>query len=198
MNHHRHDRGHRHEGRCGERGERFARRGWGAEYGGRERWGHRHGGGGRRFFEQGDLKLVILALIAEKPRHGYELIKEIEDRFGGAYAPSPGVVYPLLTMFEELGQVTLDASEGGKKLYAITAEGQAAVAQDKETTDALFARMEAVRERYGKAIAPQILRANENYRMALRMRLERGTISDEDAQKIAAAIDAAAQAIERI
>ncbi len=192
---------HRHEGRCGERGERFARRGWGEEMGGRD-WGrHRHGGrfgGGRRFFEQGDLKLVILALIAEKPRHGYELIKEIEDRFGGAYAPSPGVVYPLLTMLEELGQVSLDASDGGKKLYAITAEGRAAVAQSKETTDALFARMEAVRERYGKAIAPQILRANENYRMALRMRLERGAISDEDAQKIAAAIDAAAQAIERI
>src|SRR6185295_14571381 len=104
----------RHEHRHGHGGrERQARHGWGGDHGGRG-WGHRHGGG-RRFFEQGDLRLVILALIAEKPRHGYELIKDIEDRFGGAYAPSPGVVYPLLTMLEELGLVSLESSEGGKK-----------------------------------------------------------------------------------
>lgn len=191
---HRHGmRGHRHGHDHHDYGERFARRGWG---GGEGRWGHRHGGG-RRFFEQGDLRLVILALIAEKPRHGYELIKDIEDRFGGAYAPSPGVVYPLLTMLEELGQVSLESSEGGKKLYAITEEGRAAIAQNKDATDGLFARMAAVRERFGASGAPQIQRATENLRLALRLRLERGNMDDAAIQKIAAAIDAAAQAIER-
>jgi DNA-binding PadR family transcriptional regulator len=176
--------------------ERHARHGWGGEHGGRGGWGHRHGGG-RRFFEQGDLRLVILALIAEKPRHGYELIKDIEDRFGGAYAPSPGVVYPLLTMLEELGQVSLESSEGGKKLYAITDSGKAAIAENKDATDTLFTRMSAVRERFGASRSPQIQRATENLRLALRLRLERGNIDEDAAQKIAAAIDAAAQAIER-
>src|SRR5688500_10168696 len=84
--------------------------------------GHRHGGygpggfgrwgsGGGRVFGPGDLRLVLLALIAEQPRHGYELIKEIEQRFGGAYAPSPGSVYPTLTWLEELGYVRATASE---------------------------------------------------------------------------------------
>jgi DNA-binding PadR family transcriptional regulator len=182
----------------------MARRGWGGgdmagEMSGRG-WG-RHGGrfgGGRRFFEQGDLKLVILALIAQKPRHGYELIKEIEDRFGGAYAPSPGVVYPLLTMLEEMGQLSLDASDASaKKLYAITSEGEAAVAQNEEVTDALFARMEAVRHRFGKSVSPQIMRAMENLRLALRLKLERGELSEAQAQAVAGALDAAAQAIDR-
>jgi DNA-binding PadR family transcriptional regulator len=175
--------------------ERHAHRGWGGERGGR--FGHGHWGGGRRFFEQGDLRIVILALIAEKPRHGYELIKDIEERFGGAYAPSPGVVYPLLTMLEELGQVSLESSEGGKKLYAITEDGRAALAERKQDADGLFARMDAVRERFGASRSPQIQRATENLRMALRLRLERGNVSDESAQKIAEAIDACAQAIER-
>lgn len=185
------------------RHERWARRGWAddGEHMGRHGrhgggWG-RHWGGGRRFFEQGDLRIVILGLIAEKPRHGYELIKDVEDRFGGAYAPSPGVVYPLLTMLEELGQVALESSEGGKKLYAITDAGKAAVEESKADIERLFARMSAVRDRYGAARSPQIQRATENLRLALRLRLERGNIDDETAQKIAAAIDACAQAIER-
>lgn len=184
--------GHRHRHH-----DRHARRGWGdyEERGGR--WGHRGRGGGRRFFEQGDLRVVILALIAEKPRHGYELIKDIEERFGGAYAPSPGVVYPLLTMLEELGQVSLESAEGGKKLYAITEEGSAALAERKADAEGLFARMNAVRERFGAARSPQIQRATENLRLALRLRLERGNITEDAAQQIAAAIDACAQAIER-
>src|ERR1700752_3359042 len=82
-----------------------ARWGWGGFEGlGSEFWGPkgRHHRGGRmgRIFEQGDLKYVILRLLEEKPRHGYEIIKELEDRFGGAYSPSPGTVYPTLTMLE--------------------------------------------------------------------------------------------------
>jgi len=163
---------------------------------GRHGWGHRHGGG-RRPFEQGDLRFLVLALIAEKPRHGYELIKEIEERMGGVYAPSPGVIYPLLTMLEEMGQARLSAEEGGKKLYAITPEGEAELASNKDAVDAIFARIAGVRERTVGERAPQIVRAIENFRLALRLRMERGPVSDEQAQTIAAAIDAAAQAIER-
>ena len=186
---------HRHRerwARTGGRGEHFGR-----SRGARHGWGHHRYGGGRRMFEQGDLRFLVLSLIAEKPRHGYELIKEIEERTGGAYAPSPGVVYPLLTMLEEMGFVTLSAEAGGKKPYAITADGAAELAKNKDVLDAINAHMEGVRERSVGGRAPQIVRAIENFRVALRLRMERGPVSDEQAQAIAAAIDAAAQAIER-
>ena len=82
----------------------------------------RHGRGERRerVFEQGDLCLLLLKLVSEKPRHGYDLIKAIEDAVGGAYSPSPGVVYPTLTLLEDLGYAKVEEAEGGKKLYAIT------------------------------------------------------------------------------
>src|ERR1700723_3383952 len=76
-----------------------------------------------RVFDQGDLRFVILKLISEQPRHGYEIIKAIEEKVGGAYSPSPGVIYPTLTLLEDLGYVTAaDGNEGGKKLHAITAQ----------------------------------------------------------------------------
>lgn len=172
--------------------------GWGE--GGRGHWGgrgHRHGGGMRRMFEQGDLKFVVLALIAEQPRHGYEIIKEIEHRVGGAYAPSPGVIYPLLTMFEEMGLAELSASEGAKKLYAITEQGKAELASNKANVDALFARIASARERSASGRAPQIVRAMENLKLALRLRMESGPLSEDELQRVAAAIDTAAQTIER-
>jgi DNA-binding PadR family transcriptional regulator len=88
--------------------------------------GH-HGRGGRmgRFFDHGDLRFVVLKLIAEKPSHGYELIKAVETAAGGAYTPSPGVIYPTLTLLEELGYITVGDAGGGKKLYTITDEGEA-------------------------------------------------------------------------
>src|ERR687883_295107 len=94
----------------GEHGEDGPRLGY--------RWNKRGGGrfGLGRFFAHGDLRLVILHLIAEKPRHGYEIIKAIEERVAGAYSPSPGVIYPGLTLLEELGYVTV-STEGGKKLH---------------------------------------------------------------------------------
>jgi DNA-binding PadR family transcriptional regulator len=175
-------------------GESRGRGGFGAHRG---FYGRRHGGG-RRPFDQGDLRLVVLGLIAEKPRHGYELIKEIEDRMGGQYAPSPGVIYPLLTMLEELGQIALSSSEGPKKLFAITPEGEAQLAEHKQTVDAIFARIAQFGEAFASHRPPQVMRAIENLRTALRLRTERGAITDDQAQAIAAAIDAAAQAIDRI
>ena len=150
-----------------------------------------------RVFEQGDLRFVVLALLAEQPRHGYDVIKEIESRAGGAYSPSPGVIYPLLSMLEEMGLIAMTPGEGGKKLYAVTDEGKARLEAEKETVDALFARIAAVRERFADGRAPQIIRAMENLKMALRLRVERGGLDEAQASAIAAALDAAAQAVER-
>ncbi|RYF66006.1 MAG: PadR family transcriptional regulator, partial [Comamonadaceae bacterium] len=89
------------------------------------RRGGRGGGGGGRVFGHGGLRFVLLQLIADKPSHGYELIKAIEERLGGAYSPSPGTVYPTLTLLEELGYVSVGtADEGGRKRYTVTTAGQ--------------------------------------------------------------------------
>ena len=110
-------------------------------------WGWRARGGGfgpreGRMFDQGELKLVILALIAEKPRHGYEVIKELAERVGGDYSPSPGVVYPTLTMLEEMGFATASQDEQGRKLYAVTPEGEKQLADAKPQVDAIFAPLQ--------------------------------------------------------
>jgi DNA-binding PadR family transcriptional regulator len=94
-----------------------------------------------RFFEQGDLKYVILRLLEEKPRHGYEIIKDLEERFGGAYAPSPGTVYPTLTMLEDLGYARARQEESGKKIYEITDEGRKHLAEHSTTVDDIFERI---------------------------------------------------------
>jgi DNA-binding PadR family transcriptional regulator len=131
---------------CGP-GGRGARGRWGFEGFGEDFWGGRgpRGKGWRaragRIFEQGDLKYVILRLLAEKPRHGYEIIKELEERFGGAYAPSPGTVYPTLTMLEDLGYARAMPEEGGRKIYEITDEGRRHLEEHSATVDDIFERI---------------------------------------------------------
>src|SRR5690606_1071732 len=105
-------------------GGRWGRHGFGHGKFGHGKFGHGRGRGGR-VFDHGDLRLVILALIAEKPRYGYEVIKAIEEQLGGAYSPSPGVVYPTLILLGETGLATVSEAEGNKKLYAVTAAGEA-------------------------------------------------------------------------
>jgi DNA-binding PadR family transcriptional regulator len=158
----------------------------------------RHGRGRRpgRLFDHGELRLVVLALISERPRHGYEIIKEIEDRVAGTYTPSPGVIYPTLTMLEELGQATVSENEG-KKLYAITADGTAYLAANKIAVDNALQRMQSVNRAHGGGPAPEIMRARENLKFALRLREARGPLTEQQIHAIAAALDAAAIAIER-
>ncbi len=151
----------------------------------------------RRFFAHGDLRLVILHLIAEKPRHGYEIIKAIEERVGGAYSPSPGVIYPTLTLLEELGYVTVSAGEGAKKLHAITAEGRAFLDTNRAAVDGLLARMAEASRAGGGGPAPQVLRAMENLKLALRLRLSRGPLSEDQINAVAAALDGAASSVEK-
>jgi DNA-binding PadR family transcriptional regulator len=200
--HHEHFRGFygsREEGR-GERqreeGQREDRHccGRGDFGGGRHGYGFRGGRGPMRFFGAGDLRYVILQLISEKPSHGYEIIKSIQERLGGTYAPSPGVVYPMLTMLEEMGHATV-VTEGARKLYTITEEGSKALAENKAVVDALFARMDQVRGEQGGERAQQIERAVANFRMALRMK--KGPLTTEQIHAITDIIDAAAKQIER-
>ena len=122
---------------------------WRRHFGGDFAGGGRHGMGGGdmmragRMLVQGDLRLIALALIAEQPRYGYEIIKLLEDKTAGWYSPSPGIVYPTLTYLEEAGHVTVQA-EGAKKLYAITDEGRAHLEQNRVFVDAVLERLAAI------------------------------------------------------
>jgi DNA-binding PadR family transcriptional regulator len=137
-------------------GKRVWRRRHGHGFGGR----HGFGGGDMvrvgRMLATGDLRLIALALIAEQPRHGYEIIKVLEDKTAGWYSPSPGIVYPTLTFIEEAGYVTAQA-EGAKKLYTITDEGRAYLDQNRDFVDAVLGRLEKIgskiarmRRRFGR------------------------------------------------
>jgi DNA-binding PadR family transcriptional regulator len=165
-----------------------------------DRFGSRHrhhGGGRRRVFDHGDLRFILLSMIAARPAHGYDLIKALEDRMGGGYSPSPGVIYPTLTMLEEQGFATVTA-EDGKKLYRATAEGEAFLQANQTVVDAIQARIDGLARERSVAPDPRIIRAIENLRTALRLRLAGGPIPDEQVRTIAAAIDAAAAEAERL
>jgi DNA-binding PadR family transcriptional regulator len=186
--------GHRsghHSGHYG--GERRFARDLGERFGGRDR---HHGGGRRRVFDHGDLRFILLSMIAAKPAHGYDLIKALEERMGGGYSPSPGAIYPTLTMLEEQGFARITA-EDGKKLYQATAEGEAFLKANQTALDTIQARIDAIARERSVVPDPRIVRAIENLRTALRLRLAGGPIPDERVQTIAAAIDAAAAEAER-
>jgi DNA-binding PadR family transcriptional regulator len=182
------------QGECRHRG----RHGWWGERGERgEGFERGFGGGGReRFFDNGHLRLVILQLIADKPSYGYELMKAIEERLSGGYAPSPGVVYPTLTLLEEEGFATVTSAEGNKKLYAATDQGKEYLKANRVILKAIFGRMQEAGKAFGRGRSPQIKRAIMNLRLALKMRMEQGDLSTEQVSKIAAAIDSAARAID--
>jgi DNA-binding PadR family transcriptional regulator len=148
-----------------------------------------------RLFGAGDLRYVILQLISERPSYGYEIIKSIEDRLGGGYAPSPGVVYPMLTMLEELGHATV-VQEGARKLYTITEEGAASLAENRAIVDVIFARIERVRGEQTSDGAQQIERAIANFKMTLHMKM--GKLTTEQIHAVTDIIDAAAKQIERL
>jgi len=146
-------------GHCESQRERWAagrRRGRFGGFGGRHGgFGGRFGEGGedlmraRRMLAQGDLRLVALALIVEVPRHGYEIIKLLEEKTADWYSPSPGIVYPTLTYLEEAGYVTA-STEGSKKLYTITSEGRAYLESNRDLVDVVLDRLAALGERVNR------------------------------------------------
>ena len=164
---------------------------------GRGRGGGGHGPREGRMFDSGELRLVILALLAEKPRHGYDMIRELGERVGNDYSPSPGVIYPTLTMLEDMGFATQTADAGGRKLYALTPEGEKALAESKPQVDAIFERLKGDNEDRPAGIAT-VIRAMLNLRAATRLRLRGRSASAEQIQAIVDALDSAAKTIEKI
>ena len=167
------------------------------------RGGH-HGGGRRggrhRLFDYGEMRLLVLSLIAENPTYGYELIKTIEEKFGGSYTPSPGVIYPTLTWLEEAGYIRPSAEEG-RKSYGTTSEGEAFVASNRAALDEILARA-ARADTEGKggrrSLSMPVMRGMENLKTALRLRLRNGGLDAEAEAKIATVLDEAARAIEQV
>lgn len=160
------------------------------------------GEGGRRGkrFAGEELRLMVLGLLAETaPQHGYQLIRAFAEKSGDAYSPSPGVLYPLLTLLADMDLVEEAAADGGsRRSYALTDAGKAEVAAKQAEIPALFARLAGMAEQAGKAEAAPVRRAMMNLRTASIQRLTREGTDAETAFAIAALLDDAAQKIERL
>lgn len=155
------------------------------------------GRGRKRMFDGGELRLLLLKLIVDQPRHGYDLIREIEELSGGAYAPSPGVVYPTLTLLEDMDHITEQRSEGARKQYAATDAGKAHIAEHAEAVEALLARLAHLGEARNRSDHAALRRAMGNLRQVLQHQLG-AEIDKARLYEIVAVIDEAAQKIERL
>ena len=194
----------------GPRGGRFDEHSCAPAWGGRRGRGSRHGDGfmggggfgrgrgGRGLFDGAELRLVLLKLIADEPRHGYDLIRAVDGLSGGNYAPSPGVVYPALAMLEDTGDIEHVETAGARKSFAVTAQGRAELSIEKEKVEELFARLKSLSEARSDADIAPLRRAMDNLRTALRERMNRDGTNKETAYAAAAILDEAAQRIERL
>ena len=206
---------HRHGHGCGHRGRiefsvpeaLFAMRGgrgghWGpfnfefdeSSFGG----GRRGGRGRRRVFESGELRLVLLKLVADEPRHGYDLIRAVEELTGGEYAPSPGVIYPTLTLLQDMGLIEEAPGDGPRKPFQVTEDGRAHLEEKSDEVDGLFERLGDLRPSQHSEGASPIWRAMRNLGVAIRHRVTQGEITEETKFELAALIDELAQKIERL
>ena len=161
-----------------------------------------HGGHRRRdrkrMFEGGELRLVLLKLIADEPRHGYELIKAIEDLTEGDYGPSPGVVYPTLNMLEDIGFIAERKSKDSKKVYEATDAGRTHLEENEEEVEELIERLEGHGHSQRRGQRPEIGRAIGNLMAALRNRIASEGWNDAILEEITDVLDEAAQRIERV
>src|SRR5690348_11871386 len=178
-----------HAGRHGPFGEHRG----GDAFGGWDglRGGGRRGGG--RVFGHGDLKLLLLSLIEQQPRHGYELIRTIEEMFHGQYTPSPGAIYPTLAMLEDMGYARVESETGNRKLYGITDEGRAFLDENRAAVDAATARTEHSARMAAKMSAPMAVRkAMHALKHALLMRT---SWDKAEAERVAAILQRAASEV---
>lgn len=151
-----------------------------------------------RMFEGGELRLLLLRLIADEPRHGYDLIRAIEELTGGAYVPSPGVIYPTLTLLEEMGLIAETSGEGARKPFEITEQGQAHLEENADQAQELIDRLKTLSPSHHPAGGSPVWRAMRNLGMAIRNRLHHGDVTDETVHELAALIDEFAQRVERL
>ncbi|HVN93275.1 MAG TPA: PadR family transcriptional regulator [Terracidiphilus sp.] len=172
-------------GRGGGFGGGFGRHGFGRGFGGRE-----------RMFDAGEIRLVILRLLQGQPSYGYQLMKTMEERLGGGYTPSAGVVYPTLTMLEEEGLIA--AQTEGKKVYSVTEEGAKYLEANKERVGRLFERLEETGRGFRRGRAPELMKAFMDLRGAVMSKVWRRGASPEQIKKIAEAIHRAAEEIDKL
>lgn len=175
-------------GRMGRRREGFERAGIDVDA---------RGGRRRRVFDQGQMRLLVLHILDGQPSHGYDIIRGIGELVGGDYSPSPGTVYPTLALLEDLQLTSSTALEGGRKQYSLTDAGRAHLQAHRGDIDQVLERL-AARRRHGRACrTPELVRAMENLKTALRLRIEDGTPPPELLQAIAGILDQAAADIGR-
>ena len=161
-------------------------------------WGGHRRRDRKRMFEGGELKLVLLKLIGDEPRHGYQLIKAVEELTDGDYAPSPGVVYPTLTMLEDMGLIAEQKSKDAKKVFAATPEGRAHLEENGDEVDELFAKLEGHGSSRRRGNSPPIGRAIGNLMAALRDRVSHEGFDEALVHEITDILDEAAKRIERL
>jgi len=161
--------------------------------------GHGHGRGrGRRVFEHGAIKLLALSFVAERSCYGYELIKYIEGLVGGEYSPSPGVIYPTLTYLVDMGWAIMNEGEAGRKRYTVTLAGLEQLALQRTELADLTERLRAVRSGALSSRSPEVERALGNLKSVLHARLSGIPPGDVRVRRVAALIDEAALAIQRL
>lgn len=156
------------------------------------------GGGRRRLFDNDALRLILLKLIADEPRHGYELIRAIEALSGEAYAPSPGVVYPTLTLLSEMELIEEEPSEGSRKRFAITDAGRARIDERRQALDMALERLSHLARKAERVDGGPVRRAMHNLRFAIQQRLEKEGADNQTMFDVAALIDEAVAKIERL
>jgi DNA-binding PadR family transcriptional regulator len=168
----------------------------------------RHGQGGpnfergngrrERMFEAGALKLVVLYLLAAQARHGYDLIRAIGELAGGDYTPSPGTIYPTLNLLEDMGLVQATEPASARKQYTLTAAGTAELAEQAQAVQAIMARLAQGKAHADRRRVPELQRAMDNLKNALRLRFDGQAAPDQaTVQRVAAILDQAAIEIER-
>lgn len=171
---------------------------WGAEFGNWDRRGRKHGRRGKRMFDSGELRLVLLKLIEEEPRHGYDLIRAIEELTDGEYVPSAGVIYPTLSLLEDSGLIAALESDGNRKAFEITEEGKAELEEKAGEVDSLMMRLARHGDRGRKSESASVKRAMGNLFAVLGHRLSERGIDEELVREVTDILDDAAQRIERL
>ncbi|MEQ4709542.1 PadR family transcriptional regulator [Providencia huaxiensis] len=204
--------GHGHSERC--HGEGRHGHGHGERCHGEGRHGHGHGErchgddrqrgrgrgkGLRRLFDHGDLHIMVLSLVAKKPSYGYEIIKDIQEASNGLYVPSPGVIYPTLTLLEEQGFLESQIVERNRKSFTITPEGAAHLAQNKEIEAVIARKLAKARDmQQGSNLAEDIEMAVSRFKALLRHKMVLKQLNEEQTRQIASIINDAVKQIEEV
>ncbi|MGO9743022.1 MAG: PadR family transcriptional regulator [Roseiarcus sp.] len=149
---------------------------------------------GSRMFDAGALRLVVLGFIADEPRHGYEIIKGLRQRFQGAYSPSPGAIYPMLRLLEEAGLVS-SQSRGPRRLFTVTEAGRAYLRDQRAELEKINAQVEAAAAPIGESGVGEAIRA---LRAALFDKMRQGGLSEDRARKLTGLLMKARDEIEKI